>query len=392
MPSPAFRLLHLLPLFLAAGLAAQEPSALHPNPSSLPDARLQCARDHLRAFMEARRIPGLSIAVGHHGQQVWLEAFGVSDLAQGTPLTTSSVFPLGSTSKALTSLALGKLVEEKKLDLDAPIQTYVPYFPQKPYRLTPRLIAGHLSGLRDYNMQAGEYNSTRAFSSVQEAIGIFKDDSLLFEPGTKYAYSAYNFVLLSGAIEGASGEDFLTFMKMRIFDPLGLVQTGPDRRPAEMPGLVTCYLAGFGGVPFPASPMNVSNKWAAGGFVSAPSEMVRLGNALLQGRIVSKETFTLLTTPQNLKSGEDSGAGYGMGWRSGKEKLPISGREIRAVHHGGTANGAMSFFVLFPEEELVVSINANLLAQPFVAFSSEAFYIADLFLRSETACPSSTAH
>jgi len=386
MPSPAFRLLHLLPLFLAAGLAAQEPSALHPNPSSLPDARLQCARDHLRAFMEARRIPGLSIAVGHHGQQVWLEAFGVSDLAQGTPLTTSSVFPLGSTSKALTSLALGKLVEEKKLDLDAPIQTYVPYFPQKQHRITARLLAGHLSGLRDYDMQAGEYHNTRVFSSVREAVGVFQDSPLLFEPGTKHAYSAYNFVLLSAAIEGASGEDFLTFMKTRVFTPLGLTRTGLDRRPAEMPGLVTCYLAGFGGVPVPTNPLNVSNKWAAGGFVSTPSELVRVGNALLRGEIVRPETFALLTTPQKLKNGEDSGAHYGLGWRSGKEKLPVSGREVQAVHHGGTAHGAMSFFVLFPEHGLVVSLHTNLLVQPFTDFSKEAFYIADLFLGAEAAC------
>jgi CubicO group peptidase (beta-lactamase class C family) len=106
---------------------------------------------------------------------------------------------------------------------------------------------------------------------------------------------------------------------------------------------------------------------------------------------VRPETFTLLTTPQKLKNGEDSGAGYGMGWRSGKQKLPISGREFRTLHHGGTANGAMSFFVLFPEADLVVSINSNLLMQPFTDFSGEAFYIADLFLRSEAACPTAAA-
>lgn len=391
MRSRTVLLLSLLPLFPATGLSAKETPVAHTTSQSTSEARLQCARDHLQAFMKARQIPGLSIAVGHRGELVWAEAFGVADLDRKTPLTTASIFPLGSTSKALTSLALGKLVEEKKLDLDAPIQTYVPYFPEKPYRLTTRLLAGHLSGLRDYDMKTEYYNS-RAFASVQEAIGVFKDDPLLFEPGTKYAYSAYNFVLLSGAIEGASGEDYLTFMRKRIFAPLGLTQTGPDRRPAEMPGLVTCYLAGFGGVPFPAGPANVSNKWGAGGFVSTPSEMVRLGNALLKGRIVRPETFVLLTTPQKLKNGEDSGAGYGMGWRSEKEKLPLSGRELRAVHHGGTANGAMSFFVLFPEADLVVSINSNLLMQPFTDFSGEAFYIADLLLRPEAACPTATAH
>jgi CubicO group peptidase (beta-lactamase class C family) len=188
---------------------------------------------------------------------------------------------------------------------------------------------------------------------------------------------------LSAALEGASGKDFLTLMKDRVFDPLGLQRTGPDRRPAEVPGLVTCYLAGLFGNPVPAAPVDVSNKWGAGGFVSTPSEMVRIGNALLQGKIVRPETFALLTTPQTLKDGKETGAGYGMGWRSGHRKLPLSGREVRVIHHGGTANGAMSFFVLFPETGMVVSINTNLLFNPFEDLSNEAIHIADLFLQAD---------
>lgn len=371
-------LLLLLLVVASTPLAADAPQA---------DSRLQCATKRLQAFMEKRRIPGLSVAIGHRGQLVWAEAFGVADLAQKTPLTSDSVFPLGSTSKALTSLALGQLMEEKKLDLDAPIQTYVPYFPRKEHSVTARLLAGHLSGLRDYDMQRGEYHNTREYSSVREAVAVFKDDPLLFEPGTRHAYSAYNFVLLSAAIEGVSGRDFLSFMQERIFTPQGMSRTGPDRRPAALPGLVTCYLTGFLGVPTPASPLNVSNKWAAGGFVSTPSEMVRLGNALLQGQVVRPETFALLTTPQKLKDGGDSGAGYGMGWRSGRATLPVSGREIQAVHHGGTAHGAMSFFVLFPEVGLALSIHTNLLFNPFTDLSGEAFHIADLFLQDQPRCP-----
>ncbi len=382
----ALILLALLTISMPAAAATPEVAEAPPV-----DPRLQCARDHLQAFMKERRVPGLSVAVGQAGKVAWAEAFGVADLTAGTPVTADSTFPIGSTTKSLTSLALGKLVEEGKIDLDAPIQTYVPYFPVKgqpdqPQRITPRLLAGHLAGLRDYDM-ATEYYNTKVFPSVRDSVGIFKDDPLIHEPGTKYAYSAYGFVLLSAAIEGASGQDYLSFMKSRITAPLGLTRTGPDLRPAEMPGLVTCYVGGFMGVPTPAQPGSVSNKWGAGGFVSTPSEMVRLGNAVLKGEVVKPETFALLTKPQTLKSGEDAGAGYAMGWRSGKATLPISGRELRVVHHGGTANGAMSFFVLFPEEGLVVSINSNLLIQPFTDFSGEAYFVADLFLQAEPKCP-----
>lgn len=329
--------------------------------------------------MEERRIPGLSIAVGHDGKVVWAEGFGVSDVETKTPVTTASVFPLGSTSKTLTSLALGRLLDEQKLDLDAPVQVYVPYFPEKEQKITARLLAGHLAGLRDYDMAAGEYHNTRTFESVAEAVSVFKDDPLLFEPGTKYAYSAYNFVLLSAVIEGASGDDFLTYLQ-RALAPLRLESTGANHQEAPMPRLVTSYVTGMFGLVAKAPALNVSNKWAAGGLVSTPTEMVKIGNAVLAGTIVKPETFALLTTPQKFKDGSENKANYGMGWRSERREFARIGKELRVVHHGGTANGAMSFFMIIPEAQLVVSVQTNLLFEPFTDFSGEAFAIAEMFL------------
>jgi len=335
------------------------------------------AEERLRAFLADRRIPGLAIAVGLHDEVLWSTALGVADLTTEAPITSDSVFPLGSTSKPLTSLVLGQLVEERRIDLDAPIQDYVPYFPTKEHVLTTRLLAGHLSGVRDYDHAAGEYDNTRHFASVREAVAVFADDALLFEPGTRYAYSAYNFVLLSAAIEGAAGADFLTVLDERLVVPLGLEHTGPNRAPVS--NLVTSYVTGFFGRVVPARPNDPSNKWAAGGLVSTPLEMVRLGNAVLAGRVVEPATFTLLSTPQTLSDGSDSGAGYGLGWRRGERALG-DGRVVPVVHHGGTGAGSMSFFVLYPTEGLVVSLQSNLLFEPFTTFATEAFEVAESFL------------
>lgn len=367
-----FSSVFLLVFFSTASLVAQ-------NTATRPRSPQERAAQRLQAFKEKHRIPGLSIAVGQNGKVIWAEAFGVADLETKSAVTTESVFPLGSTSKTLTSLALGELVEARKLDLDAPIQKYVPYFPKKDHVITARLLAGHLAGVRDYNMAAGEYLNTKEFASVKDAVAVFKDHALLFEPGTKHAYSAYNFVLLSAAIEGASGKDFLTFVQDRLLTPLELERTGPDRASAPSPGLVTSYTNGLFGIAVKAPAVNVSNKWAAGGFVSTPTEMVKLGNAILAGKIVKPETFLLLTTPQKLKDGSDSGAGYAMGWRSGHRAFS-PGNKLRVVHHGGAANGAMSFFFIIPERGLVVSMQGNLLFNPFTDFSNEAFAIAAIFL------------
>lgn len=360
--------------------AAAPPAAAAPVP-----AAAERAAERLRSFLERRRIPALSVAVGLRGEVVYAEAFGVADLESGAPATVDSVFPLGSTTKVLTSLALGRLVEAGRLDLDAPIQTYVPYFPKKEHPVTARQLAGHLAGVRDYDMAAGEYDNRRAFASVREAVAVFASDPLTFEPGTKYAYSAYNFVLLSASLEGASGKDYLTLVEESILAPLGLVRTGPNRSGAPAPGLVTSYAPGLFGLPVKAAAVDVSNKWAAGGFASTPAEMVRLGNAVLAGKVVKPATFALLTTPQALKDGTSTGAGYGLGWRSGLQKLPLTGRELRGVHHGGVANGGLSFFILFPEAGLAVALQGNLRFEPFADFQREALAVADLFLQAPDA-------
>lgn len=370
-------------LLLHAAATGSPAAAPQPPVSAAPTADSSRAAPLLRDFMAHRRMPGLSVAVGRHGRLVWAQGFGVADLATSAPVTQESVFPIGSTSKVLTSLALGQLVEAGKLDLDAPIQTYVD-FPRKAHPLTARLLAGHLSGIRNYDVAAGEYANQRAFGSVTEALTVFRDDSLLFEPGTQYAYSAYNFVLLAAIIEGASKRDFLGYVREHITSPLGLERTGPDRRDAPARGRVTPYVAGWGGIPAPAPPIDSSNKWAAGGYVSTPTDMVRLGNAILAGKVVSDSTFALLTTPQRLKNGEGTGDGYAMGWRSGTRRFAAVDRELRVVHHGGTANGAMSFFVLLPEAGLVVALQGNLLFQPFGPFAEAAYAVAEAFLASDS--------
>lgn len=336
-------------------------------------------RGRLVAFQKQHNIPGISVAVGRDGELLWSEALGVTELGKDDPVTLDSRFPLGSTTKALVSAALGKLYEEGKLDLDVAVQTYVPYFPEKAHSISVRQLAGHLSGLRNYDMSAGEYDNRRRFESVKEAVSVFADSPLQSKPGTEYAYSAYNFVLLSAAIEGASGKGFLEYMQTAILDPLGLESTRPNRTPEPMPGLVVSHGRGLFNRLMRAPATDVSNKWAAGGYVSTPTDMVRFGNRLLKGDFIKPKTLAMLTKPQTLADNRPSPEGYAMGWRSGLTQLPGSGREVRIHHHGGMANGSMSFLVLLPDQGLVVSIQCNLLFRPFTDFAQEGLAVADAF-------------
>ena len=101
------------------------------------------------------RPPGMSIAVAVDGKLVWAEGFGLADLEQCVPVTPKTKFRIGSTSKPLTSAGVMLLYDQKRLDLDAPIQRYVAAFPAKEQVITTRELLGHLAGIRDYNAEEG---------------------------------------------------------------------------------------------------------------------------------------------------------------------------------------------------------------------------------------------
>lgn len=381
MPIRSRLVLTLAVVVLVVSRAAASESAAV-SVATPPASREARAEALLRAYSERHGVPGLSAAVGVVGEPVWSRAIGVAGRGDGRELSPDSVFPIGSTTKAITALALGRLVDEGRLDLDAPIQRYVPSFPWKDPRdrpITARLLAGHLAGIRNYDMAKGEYANSRAYESIEAALAPFRDDPLLHAPGERHAYSVYGFVLLSAAIERAAGKEFLAYVRESITAPLGLDRTGPDVAGSPAPGRVDGHVRGPFGAVVTAGPVDVSNKWAAGGFVSTPSEMVRLGIATLEGRVVRPATLELLTTPQRQADGSENPGGYALGFRSGRTKLPGLEREVRVAHHGGVAHGAVSFFVLLPDERMAIAVQANLQVQPF-DLHELAYALASTFL------------
>ena len=166
----------------------------------------------------APNIPGFAIAVAVDGRIVWSEAFGFADVEAHHEATTATQFRIGSVSKPLTATAIAQLFETGKLDLDAPVQRYVPTFPAKSAPITTRLVGGHLAGIRHY--QGDEFMLNRHFATVTEGLAIFANDTLLSAPGTRFSYSSYGFNLLGAVVEGASGEEFLAYMNRHVFKAL----------------------------------------------------------------------------------------------------------------------------------------------------------------------------
>jgi CubicO group peptidase (beta-lactamase class C family) len=343
-----------LALALAAGPAsyAQEtvPYAIAGRPAAYHVAA-DSAAALIERLMQAAGAPGASVTVMRDGQTLWSRGFGRADIEQQVPATSLTRFRIGSVSKSLTAAALGLLVEEGKLDLDSPVQRYVPSFPVKRWPITVRQVAGHLAGIRHY--RGGEFASQRHFDSVTEALAVFKDDSLLFEPGTRYSYSSYGWNLLSAVVEGASGEPFLRFMQRRVFVPAGMLHTVADYPDSIIPFRSRFYTrADSAGGVLNAAFVDNSVKWAGGGFLSTTEDLARFGQALLTGSLLKPETIQLLWRSQRTKEGKETEYGIGWGVRSDS-----TGRTM--VSHTGGAMGGTAFLLIYPKEKLVVATLLN---------------------------------
>src|SRR6187402_525511 len=144
---------------------------LHPNPKDVPSvvlatpspkwaAAVEQARLSARDGLVKQNLPGLSVAVGVGGDIVWAEGFGWADMENRVPVAPAMRFRIGHTSKALTSAAVGLLLEKGRLRLEDEIQTYVPAFPRKQWPVTLRQLMGHVAGIRHYGSEGDDAPTT----------------------------------------------------------------------------------------------------------------------------------------------------------------------------------------------------------------------------------------
>jgi CubicO group peptidase (beta-lactamase class C family) len=159
-------------------------------------------------------------------------------------VTPETRFRIADVSKALTSIAVGLLIEQNRLKLEDEIQKYVPEFPKKQWPVTLRQLMGHLAGLTD---DPGDEASLEPCENTVDGLRLFADDSLLFEPGTKYHPSSYSWILVSAAVEAAAHERFFSLMTGQIFERLGMTATLPDSATETIPHRATFYFPRFAG-------------------------------------------------------------------------------------------------------------------------------------------------
>uniref|UniRef100_H3CSI5 Lactamase, beta n=1 Tax=Tetraodon nigroviridis TaxID=99883 RepID=H3CSI5_TETNG len=389
------------------------------------DAR-KVSRDLVERIKAEVGAPGVVVGVSVDGSLVWSEGFGYADLENRVPCTPETVMRIASISKPLTAAAAARLCEDGKLDLDVPVQKYVPEFPQKQFEgkdvlITPRMLLSHLSGIRHYEKDANkvredkerekrvlkapvlpkedpknsplgkdkpgeeqngkkkdtqkkkefeheEYYLKKKFENVTQALDLFKDDPLIFRPGSTFLYSTHAFTLLSAVLERAAERRFLDLMTS-MFNELGMLNTVPDENDPLIYHRSRFYHINKRGRVVNCPYVDNSYKWAGGGFLSTAGDLLLFGDALLYSYQVAQfkdlqgllpgflkpQTAKDLWTPvDRTEASWDKDKLYAQGWQV-VEKLQKYGQCRKRRHyvsHSGGAVGASSILLVLPSEEI----------------------------------------
>ena len=334
--------------------------------------KLEKARQNLLKLKEEYSIPGLAICVAKNDSIIWNEGFGCENLEEKRPVTTATLFRVGSVSKSMTGIALMKLVQNRKLDLNQTVESVLPSFPKKEYPIRVKELANHQSGIRHY--KGLEMVSNISYNSIDKSLDVFKNDKLSFKPGTEYQYSSYNYVLLSKIIEELTKQNYLDFMKNEVFLPLGMKATVPGKKIKKTVGYTSNT---NNGKIRKAIEVDVSNKWAGGGFISTPRDLVLMHTKL--DSVLTSEYQKVLFEPQKFSDGEETGTDYAIGFRN----TFLKSKKRTLIHHGGSSVGGRAFLLKIVEENFVIAICANSdtgLLRPNNYDLQQVYDIAKIFL------------
>lgn len=279
------------------------------------------------------------------GDQVLLDkGYGMASLEWQVPNAPDAKFRLGSLTKQFTATLVLLLQQDGKLNVNDPVSKYVTDAPPAWAKITLANLLGHTSGIP--NFTGFKEFSTWCMSphTPAEEIAFFKDKPLDFEPGSKFAYSNSNYIVLGVVIEKVSGKKYADMLRERIFDPLGMKDTGLDSDDLVLPKRAVGYRPGPHGVDVARSE-SMTIPWSAGAIYSTTGDLLKWEHGLFGAKILSADSLKQMTTPGK----GDYGFGVFMQTKDG----------VRIVSHGGGIEGFNTQLEYAPEKQIAVVVLSN---------------------------------
>ncbi len=272
--------------------------------------------------------------------------------SSGSNVSNETIYRIASITKPMTAVAIMQLAEKELLDLDAPIQTYLPDFPKKPEgEITTRMLLAHTSGLSEYK-SSKESNSNKNYASLTEVMNVFMDRDLENNPGETFFYTTYGYVVLGAIIESVSGLNYGDYMKQHIWDKLGMEQTSVEESGTTYKNKAALYHRQSNGKIKDAIPTDLSIKTPGGGVQSSVGDLLRFGKGLLNNELITAESLTFMLTDTGMKK---EGNPYGLGFYLYGEN-PNFGN---VYGHNGTQIGSSGIFFILPDQNVCIAVLSN---------------------------------
>jgi CubicO group peptidase (beta-lactamase class C family) len=371
----------------AVALAAQAPAPATTRAPADLDA-------YVARAMQTFDVPGISVAVVKDGKTLVAKGYGVRKLGEGAPVDAQTLFGIASNTKVVTAAALGILVDEKKIEWDAPVIRYLPWFQMwDPYvtrELTVRDLLVHRSGL---GLGAGDLlwwpPSTYNRREIAERLRFIRPETSF---RSAYAYDNVLYLVAGEVIEAISKQSWEDFVTSRILAPAGMATSNVRHSDALKAGNIASPHAPIGGKVRPIAPFDSDNTNPAGGIDSNAQDMAKWMIVLLAHgrlpdgtRLFSETTWRELTTvvtpmsPGNPAPELIAQRANFRGYALGLGTADYRGRKM--LMHTGGLPGYVSRVMMIPDIELGIAVLTN--QESGAAFDSIAYRIADHFLGAE---------
>lgn len=313
-----------------------------------PVASADAIDDLMREEMQARHLPGASLAIVVGGEVRALRSYGVANLELQSAVTADSMFAIGSITKPFTAIAVMLLVDEGRVDLGGTIGDMLPQVPATWRNVRVAQLLAHTSGIADFVDNPCAHASTQPHTTA-DALAEAACEPLAFAPGERFEYSNTNYLLLGLLVERASGESLGAFLDKRIFPAFGMTRTRMADIAAIIPGRVGGYVWTERGH-VNVAPFEPTGEFASGGLLSSARDMAQFLVALRARPLLSRGRWDAMWRPAPVRDGRMP---YGLGFG-----LTPFDRQTR-VGHNGAAPGFASSFSWFPALDVGVVILAN---------------------------------